>query len=250
MNAPIRALALFLVALCAGSLASGEEPASKDKIRVLLTYGGHGFQQEPFFAMFEATADIEVTRAELPKKAAMLRPGLQKQFDVIVSYDMCKGMSREHQEAFAELLKQGIGLVALHHNLGAHRGWDEYRKIIGGQFVFEKCEIDGKTYERTPWSHGEDLKVTVADKEHPITKGVEDFAIHDETYGPFYTAEGIHVLLRTDHPENNPVVAWTTSYGKSPVFYLMLGHDAHAYRNPSFQKLVAQGIRWAAAEKP
>ena len=64
------------------------------KIRVLLTYGGHGFEQQPFFALFESIPDLEVTRAELPKQAELLKPGLEKQFDVIVRYDMCPKIVR------------------------------------------------------------------------------------------------------------------------------------------------------------
>jgi len=238
---------VVLTALCAAP-ARADDPG-EGKIRVLLTYGGHGFDQKAFFAMFDAIPDIAVTRAELPKQADLLKPGLEKQFDVIVMYDMCRGMKPEQQQALAELLKKGIGLVSLHHNLGAHGGWDEYRKIIGGQFILKDCEIDGTKWKTTPWKHGEDLEITVADKDHPITKGIDDFQIHDETYGKFYTAPGIHVLLKTDHPRNNPDVAWTTRYGASPVFYLMLGHDAAAYNDPNYRKLVAQGIRWAAGEK-
>ncbi len=240
-------LSLAVSMVCAGLLAA-DEPAAKGKIRVLLTFGGHGFEEKPFFAMFDAIPDIQVTRCELPKQADMLKPGLEKECDVIVMYDMCQGFSPQQRKAFADLVKQGIGVVSLHHNLGAHFEWDEFPKIIGGRFCLKDCEIDGKKYKQTPWDHDQDLKVTVVDKDHPITKGVSDFEIHDETYGPFYTAEGIHVLLKTDHPKNNPVIAWTTKYGKSPVFFLMLGHDSKAWGNPNYPKLLAQGIRWAAGK--
>ena len=242
MNRWIAAFVLGLVALFFTHPAQ-----SAEKIRVLLTYGGHGFEQKPFFALFDSIPEIEVTRAEMPKQADLLKPGLEKQYDVIVRYDMCPAFTPEQQKAFCALMERGIGLVSLHHNLGAHRNWDGYRKIIGGRFVFADCEIDGKQYARTPWSHGENLDVAVADKQHPITRGVEDFQIHDETYGKFYTAEGIHVLLTTNHPKNNRLLGWTTKAGASPVFYLMLGHDHFAYENPNYRKLVAQGIRWAAA---
>ncbi len=154
----------------------------------------------------------------------------------------------ELQEAFVALLKTGIGLVSLHHNMGAHRNWDEFRKIIGGKFVFEAGEIDGKQNPKSGWSHGEDLKVTVVDKDHPITKGVKDFAIHDETYNNYYTASDVKLLLKTDHPKNDPELAWVKDYGKSRVFFLMLGHDAKAWANPNFVKILTQGIGWAAGK--
>ena len=235
-----------VAAMLVGGPLSAEEP--KGKIRVLLTTGGHGFEAEPFYALFDALENVQYTKAELPKDADLLKPGLEKKFDCIVMYDMVPRISPEQQKAFAALLETGIGLVSLHHNLGAHRDWDEYRKIIGGKFILADCEIDGRQWKKTPWSHDEDLKVTVADKDHPITKGLKDFEIHDETYGLYYTAPDINVLLKTDHPKNNPDLAWTTCYGKSKVFFLMLGHDGKAYANPNFKTLVNRGICWATGQ--
>ena len=40
--------------------AGAEQPGAGGKIRVLLTYGGHAFEEEPFYAMFDA---MEIGRA-------------------------------------------------------------------------------------------------------------------------------------------------------------------------------------------
>lgn len=240
-----------LVACCCALTAAASEAAedAAGPIRILLTYGGHGFEETPFFAMFDALPGVQTTKAPLPEKADLLRPGLEKQCDVIVMYDMVAGISPAQQQAMLELLKRGIGIVSLHHNLGAHRDWDEFTKIIGGKFVLKPRELDGQAYPVSTWSHGEDLKVTIADRQHPITQGLEDFQIHDETYGGYYTAAGVHVLLKTDHPKNDPELAWTTQYANSRVFYLMLGHDHLAWQNPAYTRLLQQGIRWAAGGK-
>jgi len=161
-------------------------------------------------------------------------------------FDRVRGFAPEQQEAFVTLLQKGIGLFSLHHNMGAHRDWDEFRKITGGKFVFKPCEIDGKKHPKSGYAHGQDLKVKIVDKEHPITKGVEDFEIHDETYNDYYTDPDVEVLLSTDHPKNDPELAWVKEYGQSRVFYFMLGHDAKAWSNPAFRKIVLNGIRWAA----
>lgn len=240
---------LGIFALALSGTARAAEPAPSAPLRILLTTGGHGFEAEPFYAMFDAMPGITYTKATLPDQADLLRPGLEKDYDVLVMYDMCPGISPQQQEQFKALLEKGIGLVSLHHNMGAYRDWPEYRKIIGGQFVLKEQEIDGQKYAPSTWAHGEDMQVTVADRDHPITRGIEDFGIHDETYHGYYTAPDVHVLLRTNHPKNDPELAWVTRYGKSPVFYLMLGHDGAAYKNPNYAKLVEQGIRWAAAER-
>jgi type 1 glutamine amidotransferase len=237
---------LLLAIVVFGFIAERGWTAEAAKIRVLITTGGHGFEAAPFFAVFDAMPDVIYSKATLPEDADLLKPGLDEKFDVIVRYDMVSAISPQQQKAFVELLNKGIGLVALHHNLVAHRNWDEYRKIIGGKLLLEPTTIDGKEFAKSPYRHDEDLTIHVVDPQHPITQGMGDFRIHDETYGLFYTSPAIHVLLSTDHPRNNPLVAWTNDYGKSRVVYLMLGHDGKAYENPQYRELVHRSIRWAA----
>ena len=250
----IRALAIALFVaifiLAVSSPSAMDRAVAQDKIRVLLTSGGHGFEEKPFYAMFDAMQDVEYTKAKMPDDAGILKPGLQKKFDCVVMYDMCRpAINPEQQKAFKALLNTGIGLVSMHHNLGAHDGWDEFRKIIGGQFILSDRKIEGKAYKTTPWAHDQVLDIKVVAKDHPITRGVKDFTIHDETYGLLHMETGIKPLLTTDHPDNNREVAWTHKYGKSPVFHLMLGHDGKAYANPNYAMILNQGIRWAAKTK-
>ncbi len=229
-------------------VSSGASDNPTQEVRILITTGGHGFDAEGFYGMFRAMPGIRFETIELPKQADVLRPELRERIDCLVLYDMVRELPSAARESFVELLRKGIGVVSLHHNLGANRAWDEYRKIIGGKFIFEECELDGESYKPTPWAHGQRLKVQVADKQHPITSGITDFEIDDETYGRFYTAPGIHVLLRTDHPQNNPVVAWTTQYGASRVVYIQFGHDRGAYDNPNYRRLVLKAILWASGK--
>ncbi len=238
-------LALFALFLSPLYGAEGQKP---EKIRILLTTGGHAFEVEPFYAMFDAMKGIEYTKAEVPKDADRLKPGLENEYDCVVMYDLCRPtISPEQQKAFAKLVREsGIGLVSMHHNLGANWEWDEFRKMIGGRFIMKDTELDGVAWKTTPWKHDEHIKVHVVDKKHPITQGVEDFEIEDEAYGKFWVDPEDHILLKAEHPWNNPEISWTKNYGKARVFHLMLGHDGKAYANPSYRKLLEQGIRWAA----
>lgn len=237
-------LGLFINAI--GGWAESPDTAQKGKIRVLLTYGGHGFEEKPFFQMFDNMEGIEYKAIKLPDQADMLNPKAADEFDVLVMYDMVPAISPQQQEAFVALLKKGIGVVSLHHNMGAHRNWDEFRKIIGGKFVLEKCVIDGQEYKPSGWAHGQDYKVIIADANHPITRGLKDFMIHDETYKDYYTAPNVHVILKTDCPTNDPEIGWVTKYENSRVFYLMLGHDSLAWNNPNYPVILKRGIEWAA----
>jgi len=235
-------------ALCVAVLAVELAAAGETKpLRVLLTYGGHKFQEKEFFAVWDSLPGVTWAKCELPRQADMLKPGLEKEFDVIVLYDMVRQITPEQQTAFAELLKnRGIGLVATHHSLASHTNWPEYTQIIGGKYLFQPTVIDGKEYPRSTFSHDQELRVTVADKQHPITRGLADFTLHDETYGGFYVAPDVHVLLTTDHPKCNREIAWTKQYGKSRVCYLMFGHDNQAWQNPNYKELLLRAIRWCA----
>jgi len=249
MNVKIITILLLASTLTAGQIFA-DKNSKKTEIRILLTIGGHGFEEEPFFKMFDNLPGIKYHCVQLPDSANLLKPGLEKKFDVIVMYDMVKGINQQQQKSFVELLRKGIGVVSLHHNLGAHRDWDEYVHIIGGKYVFVEQMLGGKKHGKSGYDHDQDFVIKIANKNHPITQGISDFKIHDETYKNYYTSSEIKVLLTTDHPTSDPEIAWVTQYGKSPVFYLLLGHDSKAWGNPNYPKLLLNGIRWAAGKKP
>ena len=201
----MRWLAAMLLALCiAGTIGSASAADKPDTTRILLTFGGHGFEEPPFFAMFDALPGIDYTKAEMPKDAGLLKPGLQKEYDAVVMYDMVGGITSDQQQAFVELLKQGIGVVSLHHNLGAHRDWGEFTKIIGGKFVFGDVVLEGKPYKTSTWSHDELLKVHVADTAHPITQGIRDFERVNELAGK----AGLSLIEDRAMPSNNRCLVW------------------------------------------
>jgi type 1 glutamine amidotransferase len=240
---------LLAIATLIGQSALAADAAGQKKIRILLTVGGHDFEQKQFYEMFDKLPGMTYKKIDLPQQLEMLKPGLEKDFDVIVMYDLCPvGITPEQQKNFVALLQTGIGLVAWHHNMAAHDAWPEYHKIIGGRFFLKPTEMDGQKHEQSGWDHDQDIPVAIADKQHPITKGLKDFQIHDEVYNKYWTDPKVKVLLTTNHPKNDPELAWVHQYGKARVFYLMLGHDSKAWQNPSFHEIFVRGIRWAAAK--
>ena len=142
---------------------------------MLLTYGGHDFQEKEFFAMWDALPGVTYTKAPLPHSADLFKPGLEKDYDVIVCYDMVKELSPAQQRGLLALLDRGIGLVSLHHNFGSNLEWPEYHKAIGGSWLAQKLTIAGKVYGPSTYEHGQEIFVKIADKDHPITKGLDRF---------------------------------------------------------------------------
>ena len=104
--------------------------------------------------------------------------------------------------------------------------------------------VDGVEKPRSAYKHDMHFKIHVADPDHPVTRGVKDFDMHDETYKWFDVASDCHPLLTTDEPESNKVIAWAKTYEAARVVYLQSGHDHFAYENPNYQRLLRQAISW------
>ncbi len=244
----LRALMALVVGVgCLASIAAPAADASSGKkIRALVVTGGHGFEKEPFFKLFKDNPDISYTAAEHPKAQALWKADAAKDYDVLVFYDMHQEISAGAKADFLALLKEGKGLVVLHHAIANYQAWPEYSKIIGARYYLEKTSVDGVEKARSAYKHDVDFSIHVADPKHPVTQGVQDFKIHDETYRLFDVFSDCHTLLTTEEPESNPVIGWWKTYEKSRVVYLQSGHDHLAYENPNFERILRQAIRWTA----
>ncbi|HZR20371.1 MAG TPA: ThuA domain-containing protein [Verrucomicrobiae bacterium] len=225
--------------------AGAAEPA-KGKIRVLVVTGGHDFEQEQFFKLFGDNADITFHAVEHPRAHALLRPEAARDYDVLVAYDMHQEISDEAKSDLLAWLKAGKGFVVLHHAIASYQQWPEYSKIIGARYYLEKTTVDGVEKARSVYQHGVHFRIHVADPDHPVTRGVKDFDIHDETYNLFDVAKDVHPLLTTEEPLSNRVIGWAKTYGAARVVYLQSGHDHFAYENPNYQQILRQAIRWVA----
>ncbi len=236
----LAALALF------GPGVAKSAAAEASKIRVLLVYGGHDFQTNQFLQFFKANPDITFDAVEHPNAHARLRPDAARQYDVLVVYDMWQKITDEAKADLVNFFKSGKGMVSLHHSIANYQNWPEYEKIIGGRYYLDKTMVNGVQKERSTWKHDVDFKVQVVDGGHPITRGVKDFQIHDETYGKFDMAPESHLLLATEEPTSARTLAWAKTYEGARIAYIQLGHDQLAYKNPNYSRLVANAIRWAA----
>ena len=219
-------------------------------LNLLIVTGGHGFDEKAFYGMFDRMPGIRYDKIDLPADMDRLAPGLEKQYDVLVTYDMNQYPVTEKQLGnYSSLIKEGMPLLVLHHSFCAYPNWVEYRKIAGGTWLYTPTEIDGKEWKTSSGMGNVELVIDVADKDHPITAGIESFTIVDEAYQDLYIRSDVHVLLSTSNPEASPKVAWIDSYGKGTVFTFLLGHDKNAYENPNYRKILQQGIHWLASKK-
>lgn len=214
------------------------------KLRVLLVQGGHDFQTNEFLKIFGANPAITFRMVQQPHAQEWFKPSRAADYDVLVLYDLWQQISDDTKADLLALIKGGKGLLALHHSLCSYQKWDEYAQLIGGKYHLEKWRDHGVEKPASTYRHDVDFTVHVSDRDHPVTHGIEDFAIHDETYGGCEIKPGAQVLLTTDEPTNSRNLAWARTEGRGRVVYLQLGHDRQAYENPKYQQLVAQALQW------
>jgi len=237
-------LLLCLLAIAFSILFSSSGKPSKP-IRILVITGGHDYNIEKFNKMLESLGDnISYKVAELPGAYTMFQPENRDQYDVLVFYHMWQSITQEQARAFSECISAGKPLVALHHSICAYDNWPEYWNIIGGKYFHKPTIVAGKEYPACSYIHDLHFKVKIPDTENPVTKGINDFEIFDETYKGFYVEEGVTPLLTTDEPSSGPVIGWTKKYGKAKVVTLQSGHDVPTFENPNFRKLLKQSIEY------
>ena len=157
-------------------------------------------------------------------------------------------VTKEQREQYAALVKSGMPFIVMHHSLCGYDNWYEYIQMVGGQYLHKPIDIDGKSYPASTYKHDIDMNIEIVDRDHPITRGISNFTIRDEGYKEIYVQKGVNLLLKTDHSDASPEVAWTNRYGKGVVFAIALGHDKHAYENPNLRQILRQGIQWCVEE--
>ena len=214
-------------------------------VRILVITGGHGYKTEQFNQMLTSLGpDITWQIAVLPEAYEMFKPENRNKYDVLVFYHMWQKITDEQAEVFESCIREGKPVVALHHSICAFDNWPEYWNIIGGKYFHKPTTINGKEYPACSYIHDLHFNVKVVNPKHPVTKGVNDFEIFDETYKGYYTEEGVTPLLTTEEPSSTPVIGWAKKYGKSRIVVLQSGHDAPTFENPNFRKLLRQSVNW------
>lgn len=225
------------------------QTASADKLRVLVVTGGHDFERQPFLALFAGFTNMTCRVVEHPSADALFRPEATNQYDVVVCYDMWQPIDDAAKANFVNLTTSGTGVVILHHAIANYNEWDDYAELLGARYYLRPKTIAGVEKARSQYQHDVQIKVKIAAPNHPVTRGIQDFEIHDETYKGFDVASGVTPLLTTAEPLSGPVIGWAKQNGKSRWVFVQLGHDHFAYENPNYRQLLQQSICWVAGKE-
>jgi type 1 glutamine amidotransferase len=241
----MKKLLLFLFFIFITSFNFYSATAPSKHIRILVITGGHDYNVDKFNQMLASLGDqITYQVSELPAAYNMFLPENRSKYDVLVFYHMWQTITEEQANMLADCIRQGKPLVALHHSICAFDDWPEYTNIIGGKYFHKPTTLNGKEYPACSYIHDLHFKVKIFNSENPVTKGLTDFEIFDETYKGFYVEETATPLLTTDEPSSTPVIGLSKMYGNARIVTLQSGHDTPTFENPNYRKLLRQAIEW------
>jgi type 1 glutamine amidotransferase len=229
-----------------GSEAAGPADPPAKPIRAVVVTGGHAFDEQAFPKLFEGHPDIVCEFKSQKDDSEVFEDVADWPYDVVVLYNMTQKISEKRRQNFLGLLDRGVGLVVLHHAVAAFQDWPEFEKIAGTRYYLKETVVDGVKHLQGAWKEGVDFTIHVEDPEHPITKGLADFQVHDEGYRNQTYAPDNHLLLSTDSPASEKPIAWVRTYKNARVFCTPVGHGSQIFTSEPFRRVVARAIRWTA----
>ena len=164
------------------------------------------------------------------------RPGTADN-DVFVFYTSGGQFHPSQQEALADMVNAGKGLVGIH--CACIMGLPSDRALY---------ELLGCRYLSHGPGHHEGRHTVEIVPGHPVTDGLGDFELFDEYYEFELADDKITVLARRTRADGVVIpVMYAREVGAGRVVYLALGHDMRAWGEPSFRALVRQAMTWAAS---
>ncbi len=211
-------------------------------VRVAVITGGHSYDVPNFHLLFRALPGIDAYIQHMNDFASSPQD-VRNGYDVVLFYTMFmdeptdEGLPWHAGKPLTALQGLGAtsqGIVLLHHAILAYPRWPTWTDITG---------LPDRSFE---YDHEQTLDVRVADPHHPVTAGVQDWRMVDETYLMASPGADSHALLTVDHPRSMKTIAWTHAYRNAPVFCFQSGHDNLTWPDPNFQRVLRQGILWAA----
>lgn len=243
---------VLLCALAASIVYARDDTVTQpedDAINVAVVTGGHGFDEPPFLAMFDSLAGIRYTHLPQKEGSEFLEDIADWPYDVVLLYNMSRGISEKRQANLLSLLDRGVGLVMVHHAIANYPDWPGYNELIGATYYLEEATVAGVHHPRSEYTHDTEVQVKVEDAQHPVTRGVSNFTAVDEVYRKWDYHPGNHLLLSTDHPESNREIAWVREDGNRRVCCIQPGHGPGIFSDANYRRLIEQAIRWTARQE-
>ena len=211
--------------------------------RALIVHGGWDGHEPATFADHYATVlRSEGFEIQLSDTLDALADGAALQrLSLIVPIWTMGTIAPAQLQPLTEAVALGVGLAGFHGGMGdAFRDATDFQLMVGGQFVGHPDGI-------------KDYEVTIAARDHPITRGLDDFGVTSEQYYMHVDPSNDVLATTTFHPRTAPwldgvimPVVWTRRWGEGRVFYSSLGHSTGDLEIPEVPEIQRRGMLWAA----
>jgi type 1 glutamine amidotransferase len=217
----------------------------KETIDVAVITGGKAHDVINFHKLFHSLQGINSYIQHIDDFASTPE-NVRDLYDVVLFFFMMQegptdeglpGYCGQPKTAIEHLGETGQGIVVLHHALLAYPAWPVWSEIVG---ITDR--------ELSSYQHDENLQICIADEVHPITCGLSDWNMVDETYLMANAPDDNEILLRVKHERSMETVAWTRQYKMNRIFCLQLGHDHQAWENHYFKEVLRRGIKWSNSD--
>ena len=211
--------------------------------RILIVLGGAYHDFEGFAATIGPVLGAAGHTVEATYNLDRLLRLSGDHYDVVLMYTCIGARRDEGGEAETELqrfadaqiaglvdwVQAGGSLLAVHAATVAGQTSSALRALMGGVFV----------------SHPPIFSFPVQPlfREHPITAGIEAFAVHDEFYKELHDETVDLHMVALDRGVAYPMV-WSKTEGQGRVAHIAMGHGQEVWGLEAYQRLMLQAITW------
>lgn len=156
--------------------------------------------------------------------------------------EVADGPADAWADAFAALDAYRVGggpVLALHAAAMTLTDLDAWPGWIGGRW-------DPAVSMHPPIGAAE---VRVSDGDHPVTRGLGDFTLHDERYSYLTVDPAARVLLDHEHDGRAHALVWALERDGGRAVYDALGHDVAAYASAPRVDLLRREVAWLVGDR-
>jgi type 1 glutamine amidotransferase len=233
-------------------------PVADGKPRLLLFEKINGFKDTPSFnaahELLQQMASKQGWALVTTDNGAVFNTQQLSQFDAVIWNNISGDvLTLSQRQAFRTYIEQGGGFVGIHGSGGDPTYfWDWYvDELIGARFI---------GHPKDP--QYQDAKIVVENNQEGTGKGLPAEWLMNEEWYSFDSSprnKGATVIATLDESTYNPVghhgtdlgmgdhpIAWQRCIEQGRSFYSAIGHRPEVYEDLHHQRLLLQGIAWAA----
>lgn len=161
------------------------------------------------------------------------------EYDTTIFFSQEGKLSPTQENNILEFVSSGKGFIGLHGASASFKAHPKYFEMLGGKFIgHKKIGI---------------FDISIVDKDHPITKDLEDFSFDDEPYRHDFSIGGsIHILAEANYHDNSdpklePII-WIKKFGEGKVFFCALGHRTRSLNLDIFRNIIKRAVKWVLGD--